>query len=148
METPKYWAYLSYSHQDDAWSDWLFKSLETYRVPRRLVGRDTRSGKVPARLIPVFRDRDELPSSSELSTNLVDALRASRYLVVICSPHAARSRGGNEEIRSFKAMGGEARILALIVSGEPNATDRPESGMLECFPPKLRYRGDVGTSEA
>ena len=147
MEEAKYWAFVSYSHQDGTWSDWLFKALETYRVPRRLLGRETRSGKVPARLFPVFRDRDELPGSSELSTNLVDALRASRYLVVICSPHAARSRWVNEEIRSFKAMGGEGRILALVVSGEPNAADKPDSGMLECFPPALRYRGEEGASE-
>ena len=147
MDAHKYWAFVSYSHQDSAWSDWLFKALETYRVPRRLVGRATRSGTVPPRLFPVFRDRDELPGSSELSTNLVEALRGSRYLVVICSPHAARSRWVNEEIRSFKAMGSEARILALIVSGEPNATDKPDSGMLECFPPALRYRGEEGASE-
>ncbi|HXF79462.1 MAG TPA: TIR domain-containing protein [Usitatibacter sp.] len=147
MDAAKYWAFISYSHQDSAWSDWLFKALETYRVPRRLIARETRSGTVPPRLFPVFRDRDELPGSSELSTNLVTALRASRYLVVICSPYAARSRWVNEEIRNFKAMGGEARILALIVSGEPNATDKPESGMPECFPPALRFRGEEGDGE-
>ena len=28
----KYWAFISYSHQDKKWGDWLHKALETYRV--------------------------------------------------------------------------------------------------------------------
>ena len=38
----KYWAFLSYSHTDRKWGDWLHKALETYRVPRRLVGKESR----------------------------------------------------------------------------------------------------------
>ena len=45
----KYWAFISYSHQDKAWGDWLHKALETYRVPKRLVGRASRDGTVPKR---------------------------------------------------------------------------------------------------
>lgn len=136
----KYWAFLSYSHQDTRLCEWLHRELETFRVPTRLVGRETREGVTPNRLFPVFRDRDELPGSSELGKNLAQALEQSRYLVVICSPAAARSRWVNEEIRQFKAMGGEHRVLALIIDGEPNAAEKPESGLLECFPEALKYR--------
>ncbi len=136
----KYWAFLSYSHQDAKVCAWLHEALERFAVPKRLVGRDSREGPLPAKLFPVFRDREELPGSAELGANLTEALEASRYLIVLCSPAAARSRWVNEEIRLFKQMGGEGRILALIVDGEPNATDRPESGLLECFPDALRYR--------
>ena len=139
----KYWAFLSYSHQDAKVCEWLHRELETFRVPRRLVGLDTREGKTPTRLFPVFRDRDELPGSSELGKNLTEALAQSRYLIVICSPAAARSRWVNEEIRQFKMMGGEGKILALIVDGEPNAADKPNSGLLECFPEALKYRVDA-----
>ena len=139
----KYWAFLSYSHQDAKVCEWLHQSLEAFRIPRRLVGRDTREGKIPARLFPIFRDRDELPGSSELGKNLTEALAQSRYLIVICSPSAARSRWVNEEIRQFKMMGGEGRILALIMDGEPNAADKPNSGLLECFPEALKYRVDA-----
>jgi hypothetical protein len=142
-EMKKYWAFLSYSHQDTKLCEWVHRELETFRVPRRLVGRDTREGKTPSRLFPVFRDRDELPGSSELGKNLAQALEQSRYLIVICSPAAARSRWVNEEIRQFKAMGGENRVLALIIDGEPNATDKPDSGLLECFPEALKYRVDA-----
>jgi hypothetical protein len=43
----KYWAFLSYSHRDKKWGDWLHKALETYRIPRRLIGKESRDGKVP-----------------------------------------------------------------------------------------------------
>ena len=143
MDTQKkYWAFVSYSHQDNRVCEWLHAALENFRVPKRLIGRASRDGAVPGRLFPVFRDRDELPGSSELGKNLTDALSNSRYLIVICSPAAARSRWVNEEIRQFKAMGGEGRILALIVDGEPNAADKPDCGLLECFPEALKYRVD------
>jgi WD40 repeat protein len=138
----KYWAFLSYSHADAKVCDWLHPAIERFSVPRRLRGKANRDGTIPSRLFPVFRDRAELPGSSELSTNLVDALAESRYLVVICSPSAATSRWVNEEIRLFKKAHGEGHILALISSGEPNASDHPERGLAECFPEALRYRFD------
>jgi len=93
----KYWAFLSYSHTDKKWGDWLHKALETYRVPRRLVGKESRDGKVPPRVFPIFRDREELPVSADLGSNINEALQESRYLIVICSPRAAQSRWVGEE---------------------------------------------------
>ena len=139
----RYWAFISYSHRDKAWGDWLHKTLETYRVPARLVGRAGRDGPLPKRLYPVFRDREELPSSADLSNNINDSLAASRHLVVICSPRAAVSRWVNEEIIAYKRLGRADRILALVVDGEPNASDHPDSGELECFPPALRHKVDA-----
>jgi hypothetical protein len=50
----KYYAFISYSHQDKKWGDWLHKALETYRVPKRLVGQEMRDGEtVPARITTV-----------------------------------------------------------------------------------------------
>ncbi|HEV2802126.1 MAG TPA: toll/interleukin-1 receptor domain-containing protein [Pyrinomonadaceae bacterium] len=136
----KYWAFISYSHSDEQWAQWLHKELETYRVPRRLVGRRNAFGEVPRRIFPVFRDREELPGAFDLGSNLTDALRLSRNLIVICSPRSAVSHWVNEEIKLFKSMGRQDRVLCLIVEGEPNASDRPDLGMLECFPPALRFR--------
>ncbi|MGB0929096.1 MAG: TIR domain-containing protein, partial [Pikeienuella sp.] len=140
---PKYRAFISYSHRDAAWGDWLHKGLESYRVPKPLIGRETRVGPVPARLFPVFRDREELPTTSDLSHAIDDALRSSLFLIVMCSPSAAASQWVNEEIRAFKHLHGEDQILAIIVDGEPNATDKgaPED---ECFPEALRFRLDPG----
>ena len=113
----KYWAFISYSHADARWGDWLHRKLECYRVPRGLIGKSSRDGGIPKRLFPIFRDRDELPVSSDLGANLKNSLEQSRYLVVICSPSAARSHWVNEEVRHFKARTGEDRLLCLIVDG-------------------------------
>lgn len=143
QEDYKYWAFISYSHQDEAWARWLHKSLETYKVPRKLVGRETGQGPLPRRLFPIFRDREELPGAADLGGKLKNALRQSRYLIVICSPKSAASQWVNEEIKTYKALGREDRVLCLIVDGEPYASDKPQSGLLECFPTAVRYR--VGT---
>ncbi len=134
----RYWAFISYSHQDKAWGDWLHKRLETYRVPRRLVGKPHWSGTIPRRLFPIFRDRDELPSSADLGGVLNEALRQSRYQIIICSPRAAQSRWVNEEIKHFKSLGRENQLLAFIVDGEPRVGSERE-----CFPPALRFKSDA-----
>jgi tetratricopeptide (TPR) repeat protein len=136
----RYWAFISYSHADSKWGQWLHRKLETFRVPRALVGKETPRGyKVPKRLMPIFRDREELPGSANLKDNIQEALEQSRYLVVICSPRSAASIWVNEEVLTYKAMGRSGRVLCLIVDGEPNATDKPSCGLLECFPPAVRH---------
>lgn len=136
----KYWAFISYSHRDLGWANWLHRALERYRVPSRLVGQASRDGAVPKRLYPIFRDRDELPSSPDLDSEIHRALRASRYLIVICSPRSAASKWVNEEVRYFKSLGREDRVVCLIVDGEPNASVDSLRVAEECFPPALRFR--------
>ena len=135
----KYWAFISYSHRDKRWADWLHRSLEIYRVPKRLVGQPTQDGLRPRRLFPVFRDREELPVSADLSGRVNKALTQSRYLVVVSSPNAATSHWVNEEIKFFKKLCREDRVLALIVDGEPHSSDVSK----ECFPEALSRRVGV-----
>lgn len=139
----KYWAFISYSHRDKAWGDWLHKALETYRVPKKLVGQATTRGeRVPARIFPVFRDREELPTAADLGANLKNAIEQSRYLIIICSPSSAKSQWVNEEILTFKRLGRANRVLALIVDGEPWASVAKPGVPVEreCFPPALRFQ--------
>lgn len=130
-----YAAFISYSHSDQRVARWLHTALETYRMPRNLVGEESLFGPVPRRLPPVFRDRDELTASGDLGDNLRAALASSRCLVVLCSPRSAQSKWVNEEVLSFKRLHGEARCLAVIVEGEPYS-----GGERECFPEALRFR--------
>lgn len=136
----KYWAFISYSHRDAKWATWLHRALESYRVPKKLVGTSGTRGVVPKRLTPVFRDRDELASAVDLGTVINEALDKSACQIIICSPHAARSRWVNEEILAFKRLGREDRIFCLIVDGEPNASELAGREQEECFPPALRFR--------
>jgi len=140
LHTPKYWAFLSYSHRDARWAAWLHNALETYRPPQQLVGNVTTRGQIPKRLSPIFRDREELASSTDLGASISEALSKSTCQIVICSPSAARSKWVNEEILAFKRLGREDRIFCFIVGGEPNASDTPSQAEEECFPKALRYR--------
>ncbi len=135
----KYKAFISYSHSDEKWAAWLHKTLETYKVPKRIVGRETHMGVIPPRLAPVFRDRDELPSATNLGELLTQSLKDSATQIVICSPAAAQSRWVNEEILTYKRLGRSHRIFCLIVDGEPGASDKPGEEHKECFPEALRY---------
>jgi eukaryotic-like serine/threonine-protein kinase len=135
-----YRAFLSYSHRDRRWADWLHKALETYRVPSRLVGKVTAHGAIPGRLNPVFRDREELASATDLGRKVNAALAQSENLVVICSPASAASRWVDEEVLAFKRLGREDRVFCLIVEGEPNAADIPGREADECFCPALRFK--------
>lgn len=138
----KYWAFISYSHSDRKWGNWLHGVLETYKMPKPLVGIETGLGEpVPRRLFPVFRDREELSTSSDLGSVISRALHESRYLIVICSPRAAGSRWVNQEILDFKRLGRTERVLDLIVDGEPNAAEGKVgfSANSECFPEALKY---------
>jgi len=133
----KYRAFLSYSHRDKSWAKWLHAALEGYRIDKDLVGRETPVGPVPKTLRPIFRDRDDFSAGHSLTAQTLAALEASDFLIVLCSPDAARSKYVNEEIRRFKALGRPERVIPVIVDGEPGIAER------ECFPPALRYRVDA-----
>ncbi|HVF38209.1 MAG TPA: toll/interleukin-1 receptor domain-containing protein [Sphingomicrobium sp.] len=135
-------AFLSYSHQDAAIADWLHETLEQFRVPPRLVGQITDQGAVPKRLTPIFRDRHELAAAHDLGEEIEEAIAGSRFLIVLCSPAAAKSQWIDEEIATFKRLHGEDRILAAILGGEPFASESPGEEEEECFPPSLRVHFD------
>jgi tetratricopeptide (TPR) repeat protein len=138
----RFQAFLCYSHRDSAWADWLHDALENYPIPPRMVGLMTAAGVIPRRIAPVFRDRDELPSATDLSAKVSDALAQSACLVVICSPHAAQSPWVNEEVQTFQRLGRASRIFCLIVDGEPGASAWAGREHDECLPPALTQRVD------
>ena len=72
-----YRAFLSYSHSDRSKAAWLHRTLESYRVPSKLIGMPTAFGPVPARLSPVFRDREELSAAGNLGESIESALARS-----------------------------------------------------------------------
>ncbi len=133
----RYFAFISYSHDDAVAARWLHRALETYRIPRALRGLPG-SGTLPDRLAPVFLDRAELATSAELTAEIQRALEDSENLIVVCSPAAARSRWVNEEIRRFCALGRHGRLFCVVVAGEGDGV---------VFPPALR-EPLVGADEA
>jgi tetratricopeptide (TPR) repeat protein len=137
----RYYAFLSYSHKDKELADWLHRELERFRVPHALAGKLTANGVIPKRLTPIFRDEHEL-AAGDLAEEIKAALSVSQFLVVLCSPDAAKSRWTNEEIEEFKRTRPEGCALAAIASGEPFASDIPGREDEECFPPALMQKYD------
>jgi hypothetical protein len=98
-EQYRYDAFISYRHvePDRSWAKWLHSALETYRVPRKLVGQG-----IARRIGRVFRDEEEFSASSDLHQNVEATLRESRWLIVICSPRTPESKWVNKEISLFR----------------------------------------------
>jgi tetratricopeptide (TPR) repeat protein len=134
MRNNKYRAFISYSHVDRKWARWIHKALETWRLPKHLVGTVTAAGPLPERLAPVFRDRDDLPSAPDLTDRIRDALEHSDNLVVVCSPNSARSTYVDTEVRLFRDLGRGDHIFCIIVDGDPADV----GGDSDCFCPALR----------
>ena len=118
-----YEAFISYRHtpEDRALARRIQRRIEGRRVPRELRqdGR-THLGKC-------FRDEDELPTSDSLPHLIEDALRRSRFLIVICSPRMRESLWVAREVELFSAYHGRDRVLLALADGEP----------AEAFPPLL-----------
>ncbi len=69
----------------------------------------------------IFLDQGELSASSHLTEDIRDALRRSRYLIVVCAKDLKESEWCMEEIRMFRQLhsGNTDKILTLLVNGEP-----------------------------
>ena len=132
----EYYAFISYSRQDEKWAAWLHKRLETYRLPSAL--RKETGSTLPKQVRPVFRDRTDIGLGG-LERSLHRELQDSRYLIVVCSPRSAQSEWVNREVQHFQAMGRGDRVIPFIVEGAPDA----EAPDRQCYPPALRNTSDV-----
>lgn len=109
-----YNAFISYRHHPDdiKVAANIHRSLERFRVPKSL----RKSTKGITRL---FRDKEELPITSNLTDDISSALRNSDYLIVICSVHTKESVWVQREIELFLSTHPRNRVLTVLASGEP-----------------------------
>lgn len=112
----EYEAFISYSHteHDSRVAREIQRFLEGFSIPKPLRERAGRS-----KLGKVFRDEDELAAGPSLAEGLEEALRKSRWLIVVCSPVAAASPWIAREIETFITHHGHDRVLAVLATGEP-----------------------------
>lgn len=87
-------------------------------------------------IAPVFYAPTDI-QPGDLRQELEARLRASRHLIVICSPHSAKAKWVGWEIAYFHSLGRTENIHFFIVDGEPNSQD-PER---ECFNPIIEELG-------
>ena len=114
----KYDAFVSYRHSelDKFVAVNLHKSLETYNLPKDVRKKLNIKNKTFKR---VFRDQEELPLTSNLEDPIVEALKESKYLIVICSPRLNESLWCKKEIETFKKLRGRKNIFCVLIEGEP-----------------------------
>lgn len=129
----KYFAFISYSSKDTNWGKRLQRKLEGYRMPATLCGEHGWERKP---IKPVFFAPTDIQPGG-LSEELQERLRASRNLIVICSPNSAKSGWVGQEIAFFHSLGRTRNIHFFIVNGIP-LSDNPDT---ECFNPVIDELG-------
>lgn len=130
-----YEVFISYRHLplDRSAAIKIQRSIEGFAIPRQLRGV---AGK--KRLGKCFRDEDELPTSSSLSSQIESALKRSRYQIVICGKETPQSIWVRREVELFLSYHGRDKVLVALVEGEP------EDSFPDLLLSKLE-RGDDGS---
>lgn len=128
-----YFAFISYNAKDIEWGKRLQKKLEHYRMPATLC---SEHGWERKPIKPVFFAPTDIQPGG-LTEELQDRLRASRNLIVICSPNSAKSQWVGKEIEFFHSLGRTQNIHFFIVDGIPHSGD-PAT---ECFNPVVDKLG-------
>ncbi|MFC4590133.1 TIR domain-containing protein [Sphaerisporangium corydalis] len=111
---PDYDAFISYSHAlDGKIAQVLQREVERFARPWTRV-----------RVLRIFRDTTSLSADPGLWSAIEQALGRSRWLLLMASPHAARSPWVHRELTWWLANRSAARIILLVTDGEIAWDDR------------------------
>jgi hypothetical protein len=127
----RFHAFVSHAEdgRDAKWARWIQRRLENFEVPSDAVSKLRREEGSAREPVPekISVARGEIPKKQP-----ADPSELSRYLIVVCSPRAARSERVDRDARSFAESGRENYIIPFIIGGEP-----VENEELRCYPPSL-----------
>lgn len=111
-----YNAFISYRHADldSKIAAHVQKQLEHFHVPHKL-----RKKLKHEKITRIFRDKDELPITSDLTETITNALEKADYLIVICSTNTKESMWVKREISTFLKTHTMDKVLTVLCDGEP-----------------------------
>ena len=111
-----YNAFISYKHAklDSEIAEHVQKKLEHFHVPHNLKKKIKHQ-----KITRIFRDKDELPITSDLTETITDALQKAEYLIVICSKNTKESVWVKREINTFLKTHTKDQVLTVLCDGEP-----------------------------
>ena len=127
-ENKEYYSFISYKREDEKWAKWLQDKLEHYKFPTNLNGRTD----LPKQIRPTFRDVTDLKPGL-LAEEINNALLNSEWLIVVCSPRAAKSPWVCKEAQTFIDLGRADHIIPFVIEGNPFSNDTAT----ECYPDAL-----------
>ena len=133
MREYKYFAFISYNSRDTEWGKRVQKKLEGYKMPSTLC---SEHGWKRKPLKPIFFAPTDIQPGG-LTEELQERLKASKNLIVICSPNSARSEWVGKEIEFFHSLGRTKQIHFFIVEGKPHS----DNSEIECFNPMVNILG-------
>ena len=113
----KYDAFISYKHAplDNRIADAIQKGLERYVFPKKV-----REATGKQKIERIFRDKAELPITSNLDDNISYALENADFLIVICSKSTKLSTWVPREIEYFLQFHPISHVLTVLAEGEPD----------------------------
>ncbi len=111
-----YNAFISYRHAelDSRVAEDVQKQLEHYHIPKA-VQKETGIKRINR----IFRDKSELPLTSNLNDDILDALKDADYLLLICSPRTKESLWVRKEVETFLETHGHEKVLTVLAEGDP-----------------------------
>ena len=107
-ETFKYFAFISFQNADAREAVRLQHAIERYRLPAVLCREDK---SIPKRITPLYCYINDMHAGEELMMELKSRMEQSRYLIVVCSPNAAKSTYINSGIDYFVSLGRRDSII-------------------------------------
>lgn len=111
-----YFAFIIYKDdcEDKEWAQALHKKLEHYKFPIAIPEVDP---TLIERIGSICEYKPEAASGFLLGT-IWNSLVSSKFLIVVCSPHSAKSQWINDAIRFFIETGRERNIIPVIIEGK------------------------------
>ena len=122
----RYNAFISYRHSptDIKVAAEIQRQLERFHIPAAI-----RKSTGMKKISRIFRDKEELPLSVNLSDDINEALVHSDFLIVICTPRFQQSQWCMREIDLFLQTHSVERVLIVLAEGEPDDVVRYEPGI-------------------
>lgn len=103
MNNRKYFAFISYKRKgvDEKVANWIDSKLEKYPYPKEYVSEENRP-EDDTMIRKIFIDTKELPVTEEkFEDKIKEAIKKSRYLILVCSDMSAESVYVNSEVEYF-----------------------------------------------
>ena len=112
-----YKAFISYRHAklDMKVAAEIQNRLERYTIPGSI-----RKEYGLKKIGSIFRDKDELPSTNDLTDYIKNVLTSSEYLICICSPQYLKSVWCRRELEFFLQTHDKAHVLTVLAEGDPH----------------------------